>query len=173
MDDDGVPLKHRRKPSICISCCFRNNHNNHEHIIPSPSPSPSPDFNNHFKSFRSTLKSPTSWLKSRVNHHNSRPHHEFPEFKEKCKNLMSKMGRNRRHSADFRYDSISYALNFDEGVSDDTHPDYYQDQFPMRNFSSRLPASPPDTPTAKKSSSASSNSFNSTPFNSFNIPILT
>ncbi|XP_026429120.1 uncharacterized protein LOC113325106 [Papaver somniferum] len=63
---------------------------------------------------------------------------------------MGKMGRNRGHSADFKYDSISYALNFDEGVSDDTHPDYYQ--FHMRNFSSRLPASPPDTPSAKTSS---------------------
>ncbi|KAI3965176.1 hypothetical protein MKX01_027667 [Papaver californicum] len=149
MDDDGVPLKHRRKPSLCISSCFRNNHNNNNHETIEAA---SPDYD-HFKSFRSTLKSPTSWLKSRVNHHNSRPHHEFPEFKGKCKHFMGKIGRNRRHSADFRYDSISYALNFDEGVSDDTHPDYYQDQFPMRNFSSRLPASPPDTPTAKHSSS--------------------
>ncbi|KAM7268582.1 hypothetical protein ACFE04_010748 [Oxalis oulophora] len=40
----------------------------------------------------------------------------------------------RRHSADFRYDAYSYALNFD----DDAH----LDDCPLRSFSSRLPQSP-------------------------------
>ncbi|XP_042485212.1 uncharacterized protein LOC122065465 [Macadamia integrifolia] len=65
--------------------------------------------------------------------------HEFPEFKEKCRNLISRMGRGRRHSADFRYDPLSYALNFDEGIDDDHH---LNEELPLRNFTSRLPASP-------------------------------
>lgn len=140
MDDDrdhsgSSPLKQKRKPTLYLSCCFRNNNNtnrNHE-ILESPSSDDS-------SKPRLSLRSPTSWLKSRT-HHLHLPHnhnHEFPEFKDKCKNLFCKIGRGRRHSADFRYDPLSYALNFDEGTSDDN----LVDEFPLRNFSSRLPPSP-------------------------------
>ncbi|XP_022981208.1 uncharacterized protein LOC111480417 [Cucurbita maxima] len=65
---------------------------------------------------------------------------EFPEIRGMCRNLVARIGRCRRryhHSADFRYDPSSYALNFeDEQVRDD-------DEFPIRDFASRLPASPP------------------------------
>ncbi|KAI4337279.1 hypothetical protein L6164_015715 [Bauhinia variegata] len=50
----------------------------------------------------------------------------------------SRMCRKHRqsHSADFTYDPSSYALNFeDHNRTDD-------DEFPFRDFSSRLPASP-------------------------------
>ncbi|KAG8639399.1 uncharacterized protein LOC110600515 [Manihot esculenta] len=76
---------------------------------------------------------------------------------DKCKNFISRIGRNgqaqpqeaqghgygrghrRRHSvsADFRYDAMSYALNFDEG--NDESP---ENDFRLRSFSSRLPQSP-------------------------------
>ncbi|KAK6162044.1 hypothetical protein DH2020_001885 [Rehmannia glutinosa] len=48
------------------------------------------------------------------------------------------MARHRRHaSADFSYDPLSYALNFD----DDASSSY--DEFHAMNFSARLPLSPP------------------------------
>lgn len=94
-----------------------------------------------------------------------------PELKDKCKNLMSRIGaggggggggggrHRRRHSADFKYDPLSYALNFDEGENDDGHgygygygnvngngePSHDSVNVPLRNFASRLPASPPHT----------------------------
>lgn len=65
---------------------------------------------------------------------------ELPELREMCRNLVARFSRSRRryhHSADFRYDPSSYALNFeDEQIRDD-------DEFPIRDFTSRLPASPP------------------------------
>lgn len=58
---------------------------------------------------------------------------EWPEIKEKCRHLIARTGKRHRHSVDFRYDAWSYALNFDDGDSDD-------DQ--MRSgFSARLPPS--------------------------------
>ena len=85
-----------------------------------------------------------------------------PELKDKCKNLMSRIGagggrHRRRHSADFKYDPLSYALNFDEGENDDGYgygygngngdgvPSRDSVDVPLRNFASRLPASPPHT----------------------------
>ncbi|XBI13555.1 hypothetical protein VPH35_140279 [Triticum aestivum] len=55
-------------------------------------------------------------------------------------------GRARRRRCvaamgEFRYDPLSYALNFDEGGSDD-------DAFRYRNFNSRLPPLP--TPAARR-----------------------
>ncbi|XP_020268194.1 uncharacterized protein LOC109843649 [Asparagus officinalis] len=52
----------------------------------------------------------------------------------------------RSRSADFRYDPLSYALNFDEGNGDDL--EFADEEFRCRNFSSRLPASPPETQRA-------------------------
>uniref|UniRef100_A0A7C8ZD22 Uncharacterized protein n=1 Tax=Opuntia streptacantha TaxID=393608 RepID=A0A7C8ZD22_OPUST len=60
---------------------------------------------------------------------------ELPEIK----GLFSgKIGRNRhrRNSAEFSYDPLSYALNFDHGESRMDH------QYPLPNFSSRIPPSP-------------------------------
>ncbi|KAJ8437123.1 hypothetical protein Cgig2_016866 [Carnegiea gigantea] len=56
------------------------------------------------------------------------------DLKHKCRHLISRMGHQRKsHSTDFRYDPLSYSLNFDQ--NDD-------DQIPLRNFTARLPSSP-------------------------------
>ncbi|OVA12899.1 hypothetical protein BVC80_1803g16 [Macleaya cordata] len=141
--DGSSPLKHKRKPTLCLSCCFGSNNRSHE-TLESPSSDDSKP--------RLTLRSPTSWLKSRTHHFHlpNHNHHEFPEFKEKCKNLFCKIGKGRRHSVDFRHDPLSYALNFDEGISDEN----LADEFPLRNFSARLPPSP-QIPSPGKSVSSS------------------
>jgi hypothetical protein len=51
--------------------------------------------------------------------------------------------RRRAAVGDFRYDSLSYALNFDEGEDDDAAVG-----FRYRNFNSRLPPSPLQRPTS-------------------------
>ncbi|KAA0064610.1 DNA ligase [Cucumis melo var. makuwa] len=66
---------------------------------------------------------------------------DLPELRGMCRSLVARISwpsrRRYHHSADFRYDPSSYALNFeDEQVRDDN-------EFPIRDFTSRLPASPP------------------------------
>ncbi|KAF9618266.1 hypothetical protein IFM89_000901 [Coptis chinensis] len=82
------------------------------------------------------IRASSSWLRSRA--------HELPELKEKCKSLFVRIRKGRRHtspgSGDYKYDPLSYALNFDQGSGEFPDDD---DDFPVRNFSSRLPASPP------------------------------
>ncbi|KAJ1382377.1 hypothetical protein SESBI_44293 [Sesbania bispinosa] len=52
--------------------------------------------------------------------------------------ISSRIGRHRRrYSADFHYDALSYALNFEDDASDERPVD------DLRSFSARLPASPP------------------------------
>ena len=45
-------------------------------------------------------------------------------------------------TGEFRYDPLSYALNFDDGSSDDGDANAEDAAFRHRNFSSRLPPSP-------------------------------
>ncbi|KAK7311221.1 hypothetical protein RJT34_09224 [Clitoria ternatea] len=93
----------------------------------------------------STISSPLLWFKTAAK---SPPggetggggdHNIFPRVR--GRSLRARMGRKmhsqhrQSQSADFSYDPSSYALNFES----ETH----EDQFPIRNFSSRLPASPP------------------------------
>ncbi|KAJ4953587.1 hypothetical protein NE237_030419 [Protea cynaroides] len=107
-------LKHKLRSTLCLSCCFGNRHHGQFEDEDKPR----------------LIRASSTWLKSRA--------HEFPEFKEKCRNVISRMGKGRRHSADFRYDPLSYALNFDDGS------DHIQnDEFPLRNLSSKLPTPPP------------------------------
>ncbi|KAL9226745.1 hypothetical protein vseg_002519 [Gypsophila vaccaria] len=62
-----------------------------------------------------------TWLKS-----------EIPEIKVRCSGIFSgRSGKNRRNSSEFRYDPLSYALNFE-----DDHARF--DELPPRNFSARL-----------------------------------
>ncbi|XP_057958634.1 uncharacterized protein LOC131151407 [Malania oleifera] len=62
-----------------------------------------------------------------------------PEFRGKSRNILARRaGRSRRHSSDFSYDPLSYALNFDEGTEEDRTY-----ELPLRNFAARLPPSPP------------------------------
>lgn len=112
-DQDHSPSFRRKlKTSIFCgsSCCNRDEDDESKALEPS-------EHNN---------KKVMTWLKS-----------ELPEIK----GLFSlKIGRNRgrRNSADFRYDPLSYALNFDH---DDSRIDEL-DQYPLRKFSSRLPPFP-------------------------------
>ncbi|KAK3021241.1 hypothetical protein RJ639_047513 [Escallonia herrerae] len=120
-------LRHRRKKSsMSLSSCFHRRRGSFDSSSSASSaPLPSPN-----------LKSPPpSWLRSKA--------HELPEFRGKCRSLMSKMGRHRRHSSDFSYDPLSYALNFEE----DDHGVAETEEAPFRDFASRLPSSPP-TPRA-------------------------
>ncbi|CAJ1972047.1 unnamed protein product [Sphenostylis stenocarpa] len=62
-----------------------------------------------------------------------------PQTRIRGRSLKSRMGRKLLHhrqsqSADFSYDPSSYALNFENESPE---------EFPFRNFSSRLPPSPP------------------------------
>ena len=66
---------------------------------------------------------------------------ELPVFKKRCKNLIARLRKRHRNSVDFRYDPLSYALNFDDGENADAQM--------MSSFSARLPASPPPPPQRK------------------------
>ncbi|XP_059455319.1 uncharacterized protein LOC132185577 [Corylus avellana] len=122
MEDDDH--HHNSSPSLkqilkSSLCCFRRTHHGHHHLHDDESLSSEP---------RARLvRSASSRQKS-------------PELKDKCRNFISKIGaarnHHRRHSADFKYDALSYALNFeDEG-------DRRSVDFPPTTFASRLPASP-------------------------------
>ncbi|KAG5564214.1 hypothetical protein RHGRI_000420 [Rhododendron griersonianum] len=67
----------------------------------------------------------------------------------KCRDLINRIGRHlqRRHCsmADFKYDPLSYALNFDEG---DFH-DRYDEAAPLRRSSARISPLPPLKTAAK------------------------
>jgi hypothetical protein len=124
MEDDHLhnslpSLKQKLKSSLC---CFLKNPHHHHPDVESPSSEP-----------RARLvRSSSFWAKS-------------PELKDKCRNFISRIGaaRNhhgRRHSADFKYDALSYALNFD-----DDDGDRRSVELPSMSFSARLPASPPSS----------------------------
>ncbi|XP_038890730.1 homeobox protein MOX-2 [Benincasa hispida] len=135
-------LKEMLKSSLCLSCCLRKHRNGHHHHH---------HHHHHHRrmSISSDGDSPGPLMRCSSAKDKSRSR-ESPEIKDRRPHFISRLGRHgRRHSAsaDFRYDALSYALNFDEGY-DEGHVD---DDFPLRNFSSRLPASP------RKSSPSSSN----------------
>ncbi|XP_027333326.1 uncharacterized protein LOC113848136 [Abrus precatorius] len=77
----------------------------------------------------------SSWFK--INSVKSPTSHEFEAPRVSGRSLRSRMNRRNNNrqsqSADFSYDPSSYALNFESECPE---------QFPFRNFSSRLPASP-------------------------------
>ncbi|KAL7239594.1 hypothetical protein ACSBR2_005488 [Camellia fascicularis] len=122
MEDEQITspsLKNKLRRTLCLSCCFRANG------------SPPPD--------------ERSWLVRA-----SSMRIRSPEIKDKCKHLISRIGRHhhhRRHSSsavDFRYDPLSYSLNFDEGFDD-------LDEAPLRSFSARpVPVSPPPLKTVSE-----------------------
>ncbi|XVF47968.1 hypothetical protein PTKIN_Ptkin03bG0152400 [Pterospermum kingtungense] len=142
-------LKQKLKAASLRLPWLRNPHHEHHLALspsttPLPSPKPSPRANTHNNNKPSLTRSFT-WR------------NRSPEFKDKCRNLINRIGHGnghghspghrhshshghghgRRHSTDFRYDPSSYALNFDEGCDDSQ-----LDEFPIRNFTARLPRSP-------------------------------
>lgn len=123
LEPPSSSLKDRVRSSHCFSCCFRS--------------SATADFELGGDHPPSLIRSSSQWIRSKA--------HEIPEIKEKCRTIIARMGRahhRKCQSADFRYDPLSYALNFDEGNGDDLEF-VDEEEFRYRNFSSRLPASPP------------------------------
>ncbi|KAG1327087.1 hypothetical protein COCNU_01G010210 [Cocos nucifera] len=118
-------IKNKLRSSICFPCRFRGAG------FESPVAGATTDEERPL----SLIRSSSVWLRSKAQ--------ELPEIKDRCCSLISRMGRQRRQSSDFRYDPLSYALNFDEGFEDDALAD---EEFRYRSFSSRLPASPPAPP---------------------------
>ncbi|KAE9602336.1 hypothetical protein Lal_00050240 [Lupinus albus] len=107
--------KNNVRSTLCFSCCFP-----HNRIRPRLVHS-------------SSLQKPRGLITA------------FPHLKEKCTNFISRIGRHhRRHSADFHYDPLSYALNFEDNAADD------RSVHDLKSFSARLPSSPPSktSPTA-------------------------
>ncbi|XP_021809091.1 basic-leucine zipper transcription factor A [Prunus avium] len=145
-------LKQKLRSSLCIIPCFPKT-TPHHHSITAPTTPHAHSANVSLvrnSSFSSSSKSRSSHHHHH-HHHNHHPHHhghhnshyEFAELKDKCKSLIGRMGRShtaRRHSAsaDFKYDALSYALNFD-------HEEANIEDYPFRSFSARLPPSPPRT----------------------------
>ncbi|KAG8367518.1 hypothetical protein BUALT_Bualt16G0080200 [Buddleja alternifolia] len=117
MDYTNLSLKHKLKQSLCFSCCFPRRYH-------SPPLSASDD------------NPPLIWVKP---HHHD---HSLSEIKEKCRSMLgiSATKHHKRHSSttDFRYDPLSYALNFEDAFE-------FDDEAPLKNFSARLPPSPPVT----------------------------
>ncbi|XP_078439269.1 uncharacterized protein LOC144709567 [Wolffia australiana] len=119
-------LKRKIRSSNCFSCCFRGRSGDDGETIERGHDS-------------SLIRSSAAWMRAKVD--------EIPEIKEKCRSLASRIGRSRRNSADFRYDPLSYARNFDEGPSFDDEDEASPTNPQLRSFSARLPPTPPH-PTA-------------------------
>ncbi|KAK9683547.1 hypothetical protein RND81_10G149300 [Saponaria officinalis] len=123
------------KPSIfCYSCCTDDDTNNNQRR----NDHGGADFENVIqlsdgKNHHNLHVSISTWLKS-----------ELPVIKVRCSGIFSgKTGKNRHrgNSAEFRYDPLSYALNFE-----DDHTRF--DELP--NFSARLTPSPLPSSEVKK-----------------------
>ncbi|KAG6424203.1 hypothetical protein SASPL_114617 [Salvia splendens] len=129
MKDDYNPppppsFKHKLKESLCFSCCFGRRNDSHFSLHHSP-PSPSDD------------NPEVVWIKAKGPHD-----HSLSEIKDKCRTILGLPGakHKRQASVEFRYDPLSYAMNFEDGFDCD-------DEAPLRNFSARLPPSPPVSST--------------------------
>ncbi|CAN4076899.1 unnamed protein product [Withania somnifera] len=118
-EHDMSSLRAKYETTSSLSCCFFNSHRRSDLFESSPSPT----------------RFSSCWFRNKTTHDQS-----FPEIRGKCKSFIHRMDRQRRHvSADFSYDPLSYAMNFED---DETSFDDYED-FPARNFAARLPLSLP------------------------------
>ncbi|XP_042380273.1 uncharacterized protein LOC121972691 [Zingiber officinale] len=87
-----------------------------------------------------------SLIRSSATRMRSRAQEMQEEIGGRCRSLMARIGRHhnrRRGPCDFGYDSVSYALNFDEGMEEDEEDAPVGGRCRYRNFASRLPDSPP------------------------------
>ncbi|PKA48774.1 hypothetical protein AXF42_Ash018716 [Apostasia shenzhenica] len=110
-------LRQKVRSMNCFSCCFRGADGGKDPPAVEPS----------------LIRSSSMWIQAKAG--------EIPEIKERFNGLIARIGKaSRRQNGDFRYDPLSYALNFDEGGEDETE---VGEEFQYRNFSSRLPPSPP------------------------------
>ncbi|KAD3067845.1 hypothetical protein R6Q59_018043 [Mikania micrantha] len=138
MDDDArkFSLKDKIKQFFCLACCFTANR---RETLRSDSSSSAGDATKRPLFF---VGASSKWIKSRASV-------DLPEIKHKCCNLISRIGgnqyhRRRRSSADFSYDPLSYALNFEE----DACGSLEDDDDAVKSFVSRLPPSPPPSSVA-------------------------
>ncbi|XP_024961302.1 uncharacterized protein LOC112501805 [Cynara cardunculus var. scolymus] len=138
MDDARkFSLKDKIKQSLCFSCCFPTNHRQNLHSESTSSGS------DNSKRPLFLVGASSQWIRSRATL-------DLPEIKHKCRNIFGQIGcsngkqnhRRRRSSADFRYDPLSYALNFEEDSGMNLEEDT-----PLKDFSARLPLSPPRSST--------------------------
>ncbi|XP_054822723.1 uncharacterized protein LOC129321019 [Prosopis cineraria] len=82
----------------------------------------------------------------------SRTYRNSSHFKGKCSDFISRIGsrQGRRQSADFHYDALSYAMNFEDHA--DSNDERYVGDVTRRDFVARLPASPLSTRISSDSS---------------------
>ncbi|KAH0458149.1 hypothetical protein IEQ34_013464 [Dendrobium chrysotoxum] len=114
------PLKQKIQSTSFLFCCFRGAVAEEEPPMVAAS----------------LLRSSSSWIRARVS--------ELPDIKERYMGMLARKGESLRQGCgEFRYDALSYALNFDEGGEDDDGAGAEETRY--RRFSSRLPASPPQT----------------------------
>ncbi|KAJ8528138.1 hypothetical protein K7X08_021830 [Anisodus acutangulus] len=95
-------LKQKLKNSLCFSCCFPHRHRR----TPLPPPSSSDE------------NPGLIWVN--------------PEEPNNLKDKILRALHKKHSSTEFRYDPLSYSLNFEDE----------EENAPLRNFSSRLPPSP-------------------------------
>lgn len=133
-----LSFKKKLKSTLSIAGgCFGATNNHPQSLPEQPSSPTSPN--------ETSTQSPTKTKSPRLARTLSKSH-------EKCKNLIHRIGEGkhiRRHTTDFHYDPSSYALNFDRGEEDEN-----VNRFPLHNFSSRLPHSPPSSTASPASSFA-------------------
>nr|XP_018678877.1 PREDICTED: uncharacterized protein LOC108952332 [Musa acuminata subsp. malaccensis]XP_018678878.1 PREDICTED: uncharacterized protein LOC108952332 [Musa acuminata subsp. malaccensis] len=106
------PLKRKHHHHHCFTSCFRPSVSQEEPVYE-----------------ERAARSPTSLIR--------------PEHRGKCLGFGYHCGggrHRRRPSTEFRYDPLSYALNFDEGC--EVESPTRAEQLRLRYFSSQLPASP-------------------------------
>ncbi|XP_076924811.1 uncharacterized protein LOC143587395 [Bidens hawaiensis] len=131
MDDTHkLSLKDKIKHFFCLACCFTTSRREALRSDSSSPPSATkrPPF---------LIGASSQWIKSRASV-------DLPEIRHKCRSLFTRIGngnggpinhRRRRSSADFSYDPLSYALNFEEDAGEEDDP--------VMGFASRLPPTPP------------------------------
>ncbi|KAK1434670.1 hypothetical protein QVD17_00419 [Tagetes erecta] len=141
MDDDThkPSFKDKIKRFLCFSCCFTVDRRETLHSASTSSTS------DNTKRPLYLIAASSQWIKSRATV-------DLPEIKYKCSNVLGRIKnhrRRRRSSTDFRYDPLSYALNFEDDSSGNV-----ENNAPVNSFSSRLPSSPPSADLQKFLSTA-------------------
>ncbi|GAA0140318.1 hypothetical protein LIER_01689 [Lithospermum erythrorhizon] len=128
-EHETTPKIRRRRSLINISCCFSGS----ETFDLSPSYTPSSKWN---------LILPTCISPQ----HENGPNDLQEQVMKKYRSFISRnkgIARRQRASSDFSYDPLSYSLNFEDDTRVDLYSGEFKDDAIRRDFSSRLPISPP------------------------------
>lgn len=121
-DSSSPPLKRRLRPSVCYFCCFtvREDGGYNENHSRTP-----------------IIRRICCWILPLAR--------KLPEIRDQCLRLGGRSKRKVGHSpAEFSYDPLSYTLNFEDNWSREE-----DEEFPLRNFLARIPATPDRTTQAK------------------------